>query len=75
MKLTATELRQNLYKILDHALETGETVEIRRNRGVAALVPISEFDASQTVQIGLLKSKGYKIKDDFAMTEEEFIGR
>ncbi|MFN2312715.1 MAG: hypothetical protein ABR590_11770 [Spirochaetia bacterium] len=48
---------------------------LRRNKkSVAALVPISEFDAGQSVQIGLLKSKGYKIKDDFAMTEEEFIG-
>ncbi len=39
MNMTATELRQNLYRILDQALETGETVEIRRKRGVLRIVP------------------------------------
>ena len=39
MRVTATELRQNLYRILDQALETGETIEIRRKRGVLHIVP------------------------------------
>lgn len=30
MKVTATKLRQNLYRILDRVAETGETVEIVR---------------------------------------------
>jgi len=30
MVLTASKLRENIYRILDHVLETGETVEIER---------------------------------------------
>ena len=30
MVVTATHLRQNLYKLLDRALETGEIIEIKR---------------------------------------------
>jgi hypothetical protein len=29
--LTASKLRENVYKILDHVIETGEPVEIERN--------------------------------------------
>ncbi len=38
MKVSATELRQNLYKIVDHVLETGETVEILRKGNIVRLV-------------------------------------
>ena len=37
MKLTATELRQNLYKILDRVAETGERVEIPRKSGTVRI--------------------------------------
>lgn len=33
MKLTATELRRNLYRVLDRVIETGEPVEIVRDTG------------------------------------------
>ena len=39
MPLTATELRSNLYRVLDHVLETGESVDIVRNGRVVRLVP------------------------------------
>jgi len=39
MTLTATELRSNLYRLLDRALETGEPIEILRNGRVIRLVP------------------------------------
>ncbi|MCG8479750.1 MAG: type II toxin-antitoxin system Phd/YefM family antitoxin [Spirochaetales bacterium] len=38
MKVSATELRQNLYRIVDHVLETGEAVEILRKGKVVRLV-------------------------------------
>ena len=31
MGITATELRRNIYKLLDQVLETGEALEIERN--------------------------------------------
>ena len=31
MILTASKLRQDIYRVLDHVLETGEPVEIERN--------------------------------------------
>ncbi|MFP4012436.1 MAG: hypothetical protein ACLFUM_12100 [Spirochaetaceae bacterium] len=39
MKVTATELRQNLYRILDTVLETGEPVEVARKDGTVRIVP------------------------------------
>jgi prevent-host-death family protein len=39
MAMSATELRGNLYRILDRVLETGEPVEIERNGRVIRLVP------------------------------------
>ncbi len=37
MKMTATRLRSELYRILDRVLETGESVEIVRARGTVVL--------------------------------------
>jgi len=39
MKVSATELRQNLYRIIDSVLETGEAVEIARKGGTVRIVP------------------------------------
>lgn len=39
MKITATRLRQNLYRILDEVLETGEPVEIERKGKILRIVP------------------------------------
>lgn len=47
MKLTATELRQNRYKIFDRVAETGESVEIPRKSGtvrISAYRPGSIWD-------------------------------
>ncbi len=39
MKLAATRLRAELYRVIDHVLETGETVEVERPRGTVVLKP------------------------------------
>jgi len=39
MKVTATELRANLYRILDRVLDTGEAVEVERKGRRVRLVP------------------------------------
>lgn len=39
MKLTASKLRENIYKIIDGVLKTGQPVEIERNGQTLKLVP------------------------------------
>lgn len=39
MKITATGLRENLYRILDQILETGQSVEIERKGKLLRIVP------------------------------------
>ena len=38
METSATELRQNLYRMLDSVLETGESIEIPRKKGTVRIV-------------------------------------
>jgi len=40
MKVTATKLRAELYRILDRVLETGEVVEVTRATGTVVLKPL-----------------------------------
>jgi hypothetical protein len=39
MVLTVSKLRENIYRVLDHALETGEVIEIERNGRRLRIVP------------------------------------
>ena len=39
MRITASQLRQNIYQILDQVLENGETIEIHRKGKVIKLIP------------------------------------
>ncbi len=39
MSVTASQLRADVYRILDRAIESGEVVEIERNGVVLRLVP------------------------------------
>jgi hypothetical protein len=39
MRLTASKLRENIYRILDQALETGVPVEIERRGKILRIVP------------------------------------
>ena len=39
MKVTATQLRQNIYGLLDEALATGQAIEIERKGKVLRIVP------------------------------------
>jgi hypothetical protein len=38
-KITSTELRDDLFSILDRALESGESIEIQRASGTILMVP------------------------------------
>jgi antitoxin (DNA-binding transcriptional repressor) of toxin-antitoxin stability system len=39
MRVTATKLRENVYRILDEAIKTGVPVEVIRNGKVLKIVP------------------------------------
>ena len=39
MKVKATQLRANIFKILDHVAESGETVEVVRKGSVLKITP------------------------------------
>jgi len=39
MTVTASKLRQDIYNLLDHVLETGEPLEIERKGGLLKIVP------------------------------------
>ena len=44
MKLTASKLRQDIYRILDRVLETGQAVEIERRGQKLKIVPAEPRD-------------------------------
>ena len=42
MSISASTLRQDIYKILDHVLETGIPMEIERKKGRLRIVPLKK---------------------------------
>jgi len=48
--LTASRLRQDIYRILDEVLETGVPVEIERRGKVLKIVPPEEFSKLDGLQ-------------------------
>jgi prevent-host-death family protein len=53
MKLTASKLRQDIFKILDQVLETGKPVEIERNGSILKIVPVEH----RYQKLGKIKAK------------------
>jgi prevent-host-death family protein len=58
MKVTASKLRENIYGILDQALETGIPVEVVRKGKVLKIVPETKPD-----KLSKLKKRKYIIGD------------
>ena len=47
MTVTPTELRKNLFKLLDEIISSGKTLEVNRNGTILKIVPpkkVSKFD-------------------------------
>ena len=59
MRITASKLRENVYRILDEALETGTPVEVVRKGKVLKIVP--EERPSKLAK--LKKRKGWLVGD------------
>jgi prevent-host-death family protein len=47
MKITASKLRENIYKVLDQVLETGAPVEIERRGKTLRIVPAEPVSRSK----------------------------
>jgi prevent-host-death family protein len=49
MAYTATDLRNDIYKILDRVIETGVPAEVERQGHLLRIVPVEPRDALQSV--------------------------
>jgi prevent-host-death family protein len=58
MRVTASKLRENIYGILDQALETGVPVEVARKGKVLRIVPETKPD-----KLSRLKKRNYLVGD------------
>lgn len=58
MTLTASKLRENIYRILDQVLETGVPVEVRRKGKTVRIVP-----AEPPPRLERLKPRRYLLED------------
>jgi hypothetical protein len=51
MALTASELRRNIYRILDRILATGVAVEVKRGRRKLKVVPADESNGGKLARL------------------------
>jgi hypothetical protein len=58
-RLTASKLRENIYRVLDHVLETGVPVEIERNGRRLRIVPASDGRSPAPGKLRGLKLRRY----------------
>jgi hypothetical protein len=67
MRVTASKLRENVYKILDEAIETGVPVEVVRKGSILRIVP------EKPVSI-LAKLEKMKKRDNFVGDPDDLLG-
>ena len=77
--VTIGEFKSRFSHLLN-LVRQGEEIVIsygKKKEKVAIVIPFrGESDKKESRHIGILKGKGtYKIKDNFKMTEEEFLAR
>ena len=69
MALTASKLRENIYRILDQVLETGVPVEVRRRGKTLRIVP-----AEPPPRLERLKPRDYLLDDPEAIVHLDWSG-
>lgn len=69
MRLTASRLRQDIYRILDQILESGVPVEIERRGKVLKIMP-----PEQTSKLDSLRSRDYLDVDPEELIEIDWSG-
>ena len=74
--LPVGEFKTHFSEVIDD-VRAGEEIIItygKKKEQVAVVIPYSSYKKRNQIKLGLLKSKNYKILDNFEMTEEELIG-
>lgn len=51
MKISASKLRENIYRLLDQVAETGEAVEVERRGKRLRIVPVEEVAMSKLARL------------------------
>jgi prevent-host-death family protein len=69
MVLTASKLRENIYRILDRVLETGRPVEIRRRGRTLRIVPAEPAD-----RLARLSRRPYLVGDPEELVHCDWSG-
>jgi len=70
------ELKRKFSQVLD-CVKKGEKIVIsygKRKENIAVIVPYAEYQAMNTIRLGVLLGKAsYKFSDSFEMTPEELL--
>ena len=76
--LSVAELKAQFSEVLTRMAADGEPVAIsfgRRRQKVAALVPYQMLQESQPRVLGLLQGRArFTLREDFALSDDEFLG-
>ena len=75
--LQVGELKTHFSEVLDD-VKSGEEIIItygKKKENIAVIIPYTSYKKKNKIDIGLLEGKKYKINDDFAMSEEELLGK
>jgi hypothetical protein len=68
MKITASKLRENVYNILDQALETGVPVEVERKGRILKIVP-----EAKPSRLAKLKKRNYLVGDPESIVHMDWL--
>lgn len=68
MKVTASKLRENIYNILDQALETGIPVEVERKGRILKIVP-----EAKPSKLAKLKKRNYLVGDPESIVHMDWL--
>jgi hypothetical protein len=68
MKITASKLRENVYNILDQALETGVPVEVERKGRILKIVP-----EAKPSKLAKLKKRNYLVGDPESIVHMDWL--
>lgn len=73
--LQVGEFKTHFSKVISD-VKSGEKIIItygKKKENVAVIIPYKEYIKKNSIALGLLSDKKMQIKDDFKITEEEFI--
>jgi hypothetical protein len=68
MKVTASKLRENIYNILDQALETGVPVEVERKGRTLKIIP-----ETKPSKLAKLKKRDYLVGDPESIVHMDWL--